>query len=69
MGWSWPWKGGQWRGGSRWERGYIQALGVSSVSYFFIYLFSDGSWEGWPRELGGRGGRAERQEGRGAGSA
>lgn len=64
MGWSWPWKGGAVAGWEQVGKGYIQALGVSSVSYFFIYLFSDGSWEGWPRELEeGVGGRRDRREG------
>lgn len=49
-------------------KGLHPGCGVSSASYLLIYLFSEGSWEGWPQGLGGRGGRAEREEGRGAGS-
>ena len=57
MGWRWPWKGGQWWGGSRWERGYTQAVGVSSVSYFFIYFPTvpgRGGHGGWEEVVGGR---------------
>lgn len=60
------WPGGEWQGPSRWERGYIQAVGsLPSPTYLFIFPTVPG--RGWPQGLGGRGGRAEGEGGRGGG--
>lgn len=59
------WPCGECQGPSRWERGYIQAVGsLSSPTYLFIY-FSNGSWEGLAAGAGRKGWEAEGEGERG----
>lgn len=55
------WSRGECQGPSRWERGYIQAVGsLSSPTYLFIFPKVPG--RGWPQGLGGKGGRRRERE-------